>query len=236
MDESKLHASPCRRVGSAGAQSPCWGTALCPALHRLSLCGSSTYVPPGGGLDDDVAPRGVCVWAVCVFGSTIVDPYLNLFRGIIPPIGGTLDLSPILAFVVLNVFTGCAHCHHPFVYPCVTTPLLHPALESRWGSLMYLRTTYAPTRDAYVAVFNVELRASGRAVYNDSYYLAPTRQWSNSTSTRRDCLILLRFVGINRTAAALPCEMPKDGDNRPLLRTGPSAAAQKYALRMQVRG
>jgi hypothetical protein len=27
--------------------------------------------------------------------------------------------------------------------------------------------------------------------------------------------------------------MPKDGDNRPLLRTGPSAAAQKYALRMQ---
>ena len=34
--------------------------------------------------------------------SAISDPYLNLFRGIIPPIGG-LDLSPILAFVVLNI-------------------------------------------------------------------------------------------------------------------------------------
>ena len=34
--------------------------------------------------------------------STICDPYLNLFRGIIPPLGG-LDFSPILAFVVLNV-------------------------------------------------------------------------------------------------------------------------------------
>ncbi len=33
--------------------------------------------------------------------SAITDPYLNLFRGIIPAIGG-LDLSPILAFVVLN--------------------------------------------------------------------------------------------------------------------------------------
>ena len=35
--------------------------------------------------------------------STLCDPYLNLFRGIIPPIGGTLDLSPILAFVALDV-------------------------------------------------------------------------------------------------------------------------------------
>jgi len=31
----------------------------------------------------------------------ITDPYLNLFRGIIPPIGG-LDLSPILAFFFLS--------------------------------------------------------------------------------------------------------------------------------------
>jgi len=40
--------------------------------------------------------------------STVCDPYLNLFRGIIPPIGGTIDLSPILAFVVLDVFTNSA--------------------------------------------------------------------------------------------------------------------------------
>lgn len=39
----------------------------------------------------------------CCVCSTLCDPYLNLFRGLIPPIGGTLDLSPILAFIVLDV-------------------------------------------------------------------------------------------------------------------------------------
>lgn len=39
--------------------------------------------------------------------STICDPYLNVFRGIIPN-AGSLDLSPILAFLVLNVFTNTA--------------------------------------------------------------------------------------------------------------------------------
>ncbi len=33
---------------------------------------------------------------------TITDPYLNVFRGVIPPIGG-LDLSPILAFISLSL-------------------------------------------------------------------------------------------------------------------------------------
>jgi len=32
----------------------------------------------------------------------ITDPYLNLFRGLIPPVFG-LDLSPLLAFFLLNV-------------------------------------------------------------------------------------------------------------------------------------
>eukprot|EP00428_Durinskia_dybowskii_P045109 CAMPEP_0170338344 /NCGR_PEP_ID=MMETSP0116_2-20130129/70219_1 /TAXON_ID=400756 /ORGANISM="Durinskia baltica, Strain CSIRO CS-38" /LENGTH=159 /DNA_ID=CAMNT_0010591741 /DNA_START=41 /DNA_END=521 /DNA_ORIENTATION=+ len=35
----------------------------------------------------------------------ITDPYLNLFRGIIPPVFG-LDLSPLLAFFLLNVLTN----------------------------------------------------------------------------------------------------------------------------------
>ncbi|KAL3844288.1 hypothetical protein ACJIZ3_001691 [Penstemon smallii] len=39
--------------------------------------------------------------------STLCDPYLNIFRGLIPPLGG-LDLSPILAFLVLNAFTSSA--------------------------------------------------------------------------------------------------------------------------------
>ncbi|NET01566.1 MAG: YggT family protein [Sphaerospermopsis sp. SIO1G2] len=34
--------------------------------------------------------------------SQVSDPYLNLFRNIIPPLGG-IDLSPILAFLALNV-------------------------------------------------------------------------------------------------------------------------------------
>jgi YggT family protein len=34
--------------------------------------------------------------------SLICDPYLNLFRSIIPPLGG-MDFSPILAFLVLNL-------------------------------------------------------------------------------------------------------------------------------------
>ncbi len=38
---------------------------------------------------------------VSTLGS-ITDPYLNAFRGIIPPLGG-LDLSALLAFLALNV-------------------------------------------------------------------------------------------------------------------------------------
>ena len=34
--------------------------------------------------------------------SSITDPYLNIFRGIIPPIGG-LDISSLLAFLLLSV-------------------------------------------------------------------------------------------------------------------------------------
>ncbi len=33
---------------------------------------------------------------------SLTDPYLNIFRGIIPPIGG-FDISSILAFLLLNV-------------------------------------------------------------------------------------------------------------------------------------
>ena len=34
--------------------------------------------------------------------SSITDPYLNVFRGLIPPLGG-LDLSAIIAFIALNL-------------------------------------------------------------------------------------------------------------------------------------
>lgn len=37
--------------------------------------------------------------------STVTDPYLNAFRGLIPPVGG-IDLSAILAFLALNVMSS----------------------------------------------------------------------------------------------------------------------------------
>lgn len=37
--------------------------------------------------------------------SQLTDPYLNLFRSIIPPLGG-IDLSPILAILLLQVAGG----------------------------------------------------------------------------------------------------------------------------------
>lgn len=37
--------------------------------------------------------------------SQITDPYLNLFRSIIPPLGG-IDISPMLAIILLQVVGG----------------------------------------------------------------------------------------------------------------------------------
>ena len=36
------------------------------------------------------------------FLRSITDPFLNIFRGVIPPIGGMLDISPIIAFFALQ--------------------------------------------------------------------------------------------------------------------------------------
>lgn len=37
--------------------------------------------------------------------TQITDPYLNLFRSIIPPLGG-MDFSPMLAIIVLNLVSS----------------------------------------------------------------------------------------------------------------------------------
>ena len=37
---------------------------------------------------------------------SVTDPFLNIFRGIIPPIGGTLDISPVLAIILLQLAQG----------------------------------------------------------------------------------------------------------------------------------
>jgi YggT family protein len=37
------------------------------------------------------------------FVSRFTDPYLNTFRKLIPPIGGSFDLSPLLGFFALQI-------------------------------------------------------------------------------------------------------------------------------------
>lgn len=46
---------------------------------------------------------------VTEFIEQVVDPYLNLFRRFLPPVGGgrmALDLSPIIAVIVLFILQG----------------------------------------------------------------------------------------------------------------------------------
>ena len=45
------------------------------------------------------------VQQIASFLSVVTDPYLNLFRNLVPPIGG-FDLSTILAVIVLQVVQG----------------------------------------------------------------------------------------------------------------------------------
>jgi uncharacterized protein YggT (Ycf19 family) len=47
-------------------------------------------------------PYNPTLRAVVGFVHEVTDPYLNLFRRVIPPIG-PLDISPILAILVLNI-------------------------------------------------------------------------------------------------------------------------------------
>ncbi|MBO5738512.1 YggT family protein [bacterium] len=37
---------------------------------------------------------------------SVTDPFLNIFRGIIPPIGGVLDISPVIAIILLQIIQG----------------------------------------------------------------------------------------------------------------------------------
>ena len=54
-----------------------------------------TWVP---NIDWDSQPfRGI---------ASVTDPFLNVFRGVIPPLGGVLDISPILAIIVLQILQG----------------------------------------------------------------------------------------------------------------------------------
>lgn len=40
------------------------------------------------------------------FCLQITDPYLNLFRGIVPPLLGTIDFTPLFGFLILQFLAG----------------------------------------------------------------------------------------------------------------------------------
>ena len=94
------------------------------------VCSPFAAIIPGDGVAEEVITTGInqflSIYNAALIGriiltwfpnppraiveplATVCDPYLNLFRGIIPPLGGTIDLSPILAFVVLDLFSNSA--------------------------------------------------------------------------------------------------------------------------------
>lgn len=48
-------------------------------------------------------PRQGVLTDINTFLGKLVDPFLNLFRKFVPSIGGAIDITPILAFVVLEL-------------------------------------------------------------------------------------------------------------------------------------
>ena len=48
-------------------------------------------------------PREGIVADIFGFLAKITEPYLNLFKKLIPPIGGMVDITPIIALVVLQL-------------------------------------------------------------------------------------------------------------------------------------
>ncbi len=61
-----------------------------------------------------IAVRLIATWFPAFQGQTwlcwlakCTDPFLNVFRRIIPPIGGRFDLSPMLAFLGLKMMENC---------------------------------------------------------------------------------------------------------------------------------
>mmetsp|Transcript_18516 Transcript_18516/g.63100 ORF Transcript_18516/g.63100 Transcript_18516/m.63100 type:complete len:183 (+) Transcript_18516:74-622(+) len=127
----KLGAAATERLQLRRAPSPRPVRALCSSRARAALRrGCFAAIIPGDSAPELVVTTGIVsflnIYNTLLVGrliltwfpsppvqilsplSTLCDPYLNLFRGIIPPIGGGLDFSPILAFLTLNVFQNTA--------------------------------------------------------------------------------------------------------------------------------
>lgn len=48
-----------------------------------------------------------CVVLTTDFATVqVTDPYLNLFRGLVPPLLGTIDFTPLFGFLILQFLAG----------------------------------------------------------------------------------------------------------------------------------
>lgn len=45
--------------------------------------------------------------AMCAAGMQITEPYLQIYRGILPPLFGQLDFTPLVGFLILQVSARC---------------------------------------------------------------------------------------------------------------------------------
>lgn len=51
-------------------------------------------------------PENPAIRGIFGFIEDVTEPYLAIWRRLIPPLGGGLDISPILAILVLNIGGG----------------------------------------------------------------------------------------------------------------------------------
>lgn len=107
-----------------------WGAPACSAAHLFFAAAKRTVDTSALNTPLTVIAAGMAKWLDIYSGVLMVrvllswfpnipwerqplsairdlcDPYLNLFRNIIPPIFDTLDVSPLLAFAVLGTLGG----------------------------------------------------------------------------------------------------------------------------------
>ncbi|RAL43392.1 hypothetical protein DM860_012533 [Cuscuta australis] len=107
-----------------------WGAPACSAAHLFFAAAKSSVDTSSLNTPLTVIAAGMAKWLDIYSGVLMVrvllswfpnipwerqplsairdlcDPYLNLFRNIIPPIFDTLDVSPLLAFAVLGTLGG----------------------------------------------------------------------------------------------------------------------------------
>ena len=96
--------------------------------ERLRCCALHPPLRPEGGLPPACCHAGRPDPLRCAT-LQVTDPYLNLFRNLIPPLMGQIDFTPIFGFMVLQFLAQVLGASSPNVF----TPLF--GSKRVWGSL-----------------------------------------------------------------------------------------------------